>query len=698
MKHLFYLLFGMLFPVVPVFACGPFDRTYLAEDYYMFRLLGDNMKGNYPQSSLEAQYRENCEEWAKITSRSIPLDDIKRVVYKWSIEQLDSLRAPGMRHQDNSFARWIVEHQDNEVIDFLLLAKRSEWVRATRSSKWYYPVDGDEESLSLDEISRTSLAYTGERLKDRYLLQAIRALFAMSRFDTCIELWKEREKDFRTRVIKELAANYIYGACERVGDTCLLPELPLIREMKERHLLYEIQRGLHGIESYSDPSALVKYYQKVAQVIQQGDLKYEARWHYAKAFLADRLEKREEAMSSILEAKAHAKDTEIKSVVRILEIYLRTKYAEVYDPDLENYLYRELSWLDHKITDNLTTGIQAEIRDYGDYNHICGYSQYYWNDMLRKIVIGNVVPLCIKSDYKTRALQYLNMADNGIFNKVPQKGVEYFESDTDWCVKKDLLSWEEYRNSLKYSNDYDYRNDFFINLDSIGVKYVERLAYRMANPISPLDSFLNKNSYIDPQYLYDIIGTQLIAERKYKEAAFYLAQVSEQFQRSRNVASYFNRDPFPLEKRVKQSDPLYKLRFAEEMSRLESDMRHAADPNVRAESMLRYARGMQNSVGDNCWVLTSYYRGEWYGYPFYGQNQRRLAEEIVAESRKLKEKAFSLFTDDERAAKAYQDWCMWATAVKKYPDTKTSKRIRGHCDNLVDYQLSPSLAYRDRYD
>ena len=58
-------------------------------------------------------------------------------------------------------------------------------------------------------------------------------------------------------------------------------------------------------------------------------------------------------------------------------------------------------------------------------------------------------------------------------------------------------------------------------------------------------------------------------------------------------------------------------------------MRHAADPNVRAESMLRYARGMQNSVGDNCWVLTSYYRGEWYGYPFYGQNQRRLAEEVT---------------------------------------------------------------------
>lgn len=692
MKHFFYILFFLLLLVPSVFACGPFDRNYLAEEYYIFRLFGDNMEGNYPQSSLKAQYLENCKEWAKITSQTIPLDDIEQVVYKWSIEKLDSLRTHGV-YTSNSFAKWLMEHHDNEVIDFLLLAKRNEYVRFEKNSLWYYPVDGDEETTTVQGILQMSLSYTGTRLKDRYLLQAIRALFACFQFEECIDLWKKHESDFRTKIIKQLVADYIYGACERVGDTHILPDLPLIKEMKERNLLYNLQWHLHGIDASTNKDYFDEDYKKVLQVLQLKDIKYKAQWYYARAFLADKLGKREEAMSSIRKAKTYATDTEMKSVIRILEMYLRTKYAEVYDFTFENYLYGELLWLDNKITQELTPEIKEQIKSHESYwSHICGYSQYYWNDMLRKIIIGNVVPLCIKSNYKTRALQYLNMADNGIFNKVPQIGIEYYVSDSSWTTKKDLLTRDEYRNSSEYYNIYDYRNDYFINLDSIGVKYVKRLVYRIDNPITPLDSFLNRNSYTDRQYLYDIIGTQLIASRKYKEAAFYLSHVSEQFQRSRNVASYFNQDPFTFDKRLRQSDPLYKLHFAQEMSRLEDNMRYAKDPNVRAESMLRYALGMQNSVGEHCWELTSYYRGFWEPYPFHSHYQHKLVSEIITESEKLKKTAFTLFTDDERAAKAYQNWCMWKTSVTKYPHTKTAKQIRGQCDNLADYQLSPSIS------
>lgn len=694
MKHFSYILFFSLLFTSSIFACGPFDRSYLAEDYYMFRLFGDNMEGNYPQSSLKAQYLENCKEWAKITSQTIPLDDIEQVVYKWSIEKLDSLRTCGA-YASNSFAKWLIDHHDNEVIDFLLLAKRNEHVRFEKNSLWYYPVDGDEEVTTLQEILQISSSYTGIRLKDRYLLQAIRALFACFQFEECVDLWKKHESDFRTKIIKQLAADYIYGACERVGNTRILFELPLIKEMKERNLLYELQRSLHYIDYSTDKGYFDDDYKKVLQVLQLRDLKYKAQWYYARAFLADKLGKREEAILSIQKAKTYTTDMETKSVVRILEMYLRTKYAEVYDFKLENYLYEELLWLDNKITNELTPEIKGRIKDHGYYwNHICGYSQYYWNDMLRKIIIGNVVPLCIKSNYKTRALQYLNLADNGIFNKVPQIEIEYFVSDSSWTMKKDLLTWDEYRNSSEYYNAYDYRNDYFINLDSIGVKYVKRLAYRIDNPISPLDSFLNRNSYTDQQYLYDIIGTQLIASRKYKDAAFYLSHVSEHFQRSRNVVSYY--DPFTLGKRSKQPDPFYKLHFAREMSRLEDNMRYAKDPNVRAESMLRYALGMQNSVGERCWGLTSYYRGFFECYPFHSQYQHKLVNKIITESEKLKKIAFTLFTDDERAAKAYQDWCMWKSAITKYPNTEIAKLIRGQCDKLTDYQLSPTISCKFR--
>lgn len=695
MKHFFCILLFSLLLVPSAFACGPFDRNYLAKDYYMFRLFGDNMEGNYPQSTLKAQYRENCEEWAKITSRTILLSDIEQVVYRWSSEKLDSLRTHGV-YANNSFAQWLIDHHDNEVIDFLLLAKRSELIRSQQNSLWYYPMDGDKEITTLEEIAKISLAYTGKRLKDRYLLQAIRALFANQRYKDCITLWEKHENYFQTEIIKKLVVNYIYGAYEHIDKT-KIPLLPKIQEMKEWQLLYDIQKKIHEIESLNwrwENKTFDNVYKEVMQIIRQNKFNNKAQWYYIQAFLADKLEKREEAMYSILKAKTYARDIETKDVIHVLELYLRTKYTNEYNSDFENYLYGELLWLDNKITNELTPEIKERIKENGAWNHICGYSQYYWNDMLRKIIIGNVVPLCIKSNYKTRALQYLNMADNGIFNKTQQVTVDYF--DSNWILHNKTLSWDEYRNNSEYGNKYDYRNDYFINLDSLGVKYIKRLAYRIDNPISPLDSFLNKNSYIDQQYLYDIIGTQLIALRKYKEATSYLSHVSEEFQLSRNVVDYFNRDPFTLDKRLNQSDPSYKLHFAQKMSQLEYNMQNATDPNVRAESMLRYALGMQNSVGENCWVLTSYYRGCWESYPFHSQYLYKLVNEIVAESEKLKQIAFTLFADDERAAKAYQIWCMWKTTVTKYPNTETTKQIRGQCDNLTDYQLSPTISFRFR--
>ena len=73
---------------------------------------------------------------------------------------------------------------------------------------------------------------------------------------------------------------------------------------------------------------------------------------------------------------------------------------------------------DRKIVSNLDAGTRQVIASNGFYNHNCRFSQYYWNDMMRKIVIAQVVPLCISSGYKTRALQLLNYADNRIFNLV----------------------------------------------------------------------------------------------------------------------------------------------------------------------------------------------------------------------------------------------------------------------------------------
>ena len=76
----------LIFSYQYALSCGPFDRLYIPEQYYTFRVCGDNMEGiKLPQLDLKQdakkQVEENCLYWAKQTSMEIPVSDIKAVVY-----------------------------------------------------------------------------------------------------------------------------------------------------------------------------------------------------------------------------------------------------------------------------------------------------------------------------------------------------------------------------------------------------------------------------------------------------------------------------------------------------------------------------------------------------------------------------------------------------------------------------------------
>ena len=219
----------------------------------------------------------------------------------------------------------------------------------------------------------------------------------------------------------------------------------------------------------------------------------------------------------------------------------------------------------------------------------------------------------------------------------------------------------------------------------------------MQHPLCPLDKFLNERSYDDPLFLYDIIGTQLIGLMRYKEACKYLEKVSPKFNASRNIIIYCNIDPF-TGKRLAKPDNLYKLHFAQKMYALEVAARNNKNNNDKAEAMLAYARGLQNSVGEQCWPLTTYYWGCFSCYPLYSNYQRRLISDIATRAKDVKKKAFRLFTDKERAAKAYYDWKMFKTLATKYGNTTIGKYVKGKCDNLCDYKLEPELHPRMRWE
>ncbi len=699
MKRLIIISLFAIFSFPALFACGPYDREYSASQYFLFRLFGDNMDGSFKQLSKAQERQANCQKWAKATSPALPLKDIEQVVYDWNLEQIENIFSE--KETRNAFAKWIIEHKDKEIVDFLLLAKQCEQIRSAQNTLWYYFVDGDSETVQLKKVAKQAQAYKGKRLKDRYSLQAIRALFAAQQYGACVDLWKNSSRYFHNDIIKDFALNYIKGAYLHLGQSDKAEKLNLKADNEEAKALCEYQSKIHSYEHMESLEEVPDYqqlYRNVSTIISKNQFKDKARWFYTKAFLADKIGKQKEALSCIRAAKSFAADTDLKASIHVLELFLNTKYQKSYNSNFEDYLYGELLWLDKKISDGITPKIKEKIQQHGVDNHICGLSIFYWSDMLRKIVIGNVAPLCIKSNYQTRALQFINMADNLIFTKcnnaVLKKDGKYHKMFLNGAknssTSNKMVSWNDYHNSSL--NTYDYANDYFINLDSLGVESVKKLAYKISKPEKPLDNFLNSRSYTDPQFLYDIIGTQLMSVGKYAEAVEYLKKVSAQFYRSRSVSNYFDRNPFEIGKptvgkavKKPNKDLLYKLHFAQNMSRLEKEINGTSDPNTKAEKMLSYARGMQNSIGQ-CWSLTSFYWGSWDFYPFHSQYKRHCVNTLSAKAKRIKAKAFTMFTDKERAAKAYQDWCLWKTAATKYPKTKTAENIRRHCDNLVDYK------------
>ena len=103
--------------------------------------------------------------------------------------------------------------------------------------------------------------------------------------------------------------------------------------------------------------------------------------------------------------------------------------------------------------------------------------------------------------------------------------------------------------------------------------------------------FLYKYSYNDINYIYDIIGTQLIAEMKYKEAIQYITLIPDNFIQTRNIYKTIEYDAFSSGYIKNQNGKSYKLDFAKKMYALEKSIKDAINPNDKAELMLEYARG-----------------------------------------------------------------------------------------------------------
>ena len=740
-------------------ACGPYypdDPNYIL----MFRSCSPELERQWQNGCRFQDYEkeQNCILWQNITSSLIPLSDIEKVIYEAKLSDLYDLSTRSL--SNNKFAKWLSDPSHREDLEYIRIAKEIEEIREYMTNPWYYAYDGDDEHIRLAELKKICQDYNGKRHASRYALQLIRLYFAIGDYKSCIDLWENHVSKMPHNIVTDMIANYVGGAYSRQGyrDKAIeifnqsqdigslislkawegveassdytdnrikeleyiynrFPDSPLLSIKLQEYVrnresfVYNYEdwkdRGFHNpvkVKTYLDGDSLIAdaepiFYDELKQFAQKAIMSknchQKGMWNYALSYLYILDGDLDKGMSYLYRAEHSETTPFMKESIKALRFLMDAQKAGNSGVYLSK-LQRDLRWLDEQMENDVKLNPDNDWQ----YNNKLNWRVCYWQDVARKVLLGVVCPKMKQDGNHTLAIQLANYASNRIYQLAPLfKAHHYGYDDPDDKDSYDIiLPFDEYRKSWPERNYFDYQNQFFEFVYDSNADEAAKYAQRIKNPASELDKFLNERSYVDTDYIYDIVGTLYMREMNYEKATDWLSKVSSDYQQRMNIAKegYFKLDPFRYQSDKKHfiSDSNdYKLRFAQEMVQLDKMINSDAEPNRKAESKIRYAIGLRNSFG-RCWYLTTYGYNmglsywEWHtssdrnGFKnnTYAQRAYRIVDTLMDE-------AVSEFTDPEKAAQAQLEMMNYATLMKQYPNTKAATHIRSRCDNYYDYAL-----------
>ena len=699
MKSVKYTLISLLLLFCTKgFSC--WSPTYSPGEYYMFYTYDTEIRNPV---SLN---KTNIEEWRKLIKNQATIEDIKEVVYQYSICDMEKIATKKLSKGDslyrNSFVRYLQKQNDKEIIDFLILAKRCEQDRSKRADKWWYPTKEDKSNLDLQIILDEALAYKGTRLKNRYLLQAIRAAYTMENYDLCLSLWEEQIKNLPHSAVKTMCKGYIGGIEFRKGDyekaiqfyndnndqdsfwwcaKYLTKENSAIERIK---ILYKYQPSSRELEwliqdfcrvaeentnpkifdnsYYSSNAEDMKRYMELRdfalQVAAEKRSDNPAMWQYTAAFLTFLNGKTALAMQYADKAATLQGTPFIKEKIKVLQIMLEVYAAKSYDAKFEKRFFPKLQWLDSLICrdinlknrsfydyekDEWRNNMRSIKEEYNDWYAKNNYSQYYPFDMMRKIVLSVMLPKYVKQKEYTKALLLAGMASERLRSL---SNFKHIEIDTF--------------NNRVYKYHTDYSTDVFNYMDKFPVENViEYQQLLQSGGRDEFEQFLASKCYKNDDYLNELIGTKYLRLEKFEDAIFYLSKVSNQYIKDMNVYEYFHLDPFREVYAKRDSHkpyPTYKLKYAKKMLALQQKIEREQNRERKAAAILQYAVALERSVSCyQSWALTTYYMSDFDdNYDgFYNDWQKNL----LKRSEKLVEQAGKTIKNSKNVAlQAKYDW------------------------------------------
>lgn len=732
----FITTISLLFAFVQAQACvAPY---YSPSEYYLFHFVD---LPDYAPENFNLYGNENCLLWQQQTSTSIPLEDIYHLVYKSDLELLTELKSGRLLEEvkENQMAQWLVDHNDQEAIDFLILAKNCEWLRRESLSPWYYPSKEDPVRYSLNDIAELAKQKTAGRFADRYALQAVRAMTSLQQYEEIIGFWDKIEGHISEGFLRQMMLSYVAGAYAHLDNLeeakryfIAANDLNGLLECDQRYngnmsrvermeLLYEnypdcptFRLNLWEILGHIEPDrqwddedswywnwdkekAEISQLAALCDKVLEGDSRADkALWAYAATYIAHLQGDDKKADRYLKTAEKNVKDQNLVDVIKVMRMYIDAQIC-TYDKAYEQKLFTQLRWLQGMVETHIDDEVIASTSSLYELQINCSY--YYWNDAMRCILLGTVCPKMIKAGKTTLALQLANMSGYTLLNEVNQIDVNMWSPmDVAKYGSRASFTLDQYRHSGLF-NSYDYSSCFAEIMDTLSANALMAYVQIVEKPQTQFQKFLNAHSYNDLDFLNEMVGTHCLREMRYADAERYLSKVSAEYFLCTNVykEGYLNRDPFSLGLKQWSHGVEAKFRFAKTMNLLEHEIAATADPNRKALLMIDFGIGLRNSF-DYCWALTQYRQGEGYYYDL-DEHNRSCIQEAMERVGRLFEEAFASLTNNEYAAQAQLLFSNYKTVKEQYPETIAAERVRGRCDQFTDYHAEKKrFAYLGEYN
>ena len=408
-------------------ACACVYAPYSPDDAHLYRIMEDiGMYAEYPYNDYRMYdvqgfdfRKENLKLWREQTGTKMSDERLEAIVYgKYS----------GGTHD--------MFYDSDEANHCLRTARNVQKIRDATGDPWYFPSSrgGGEYTQALEELVETCKNCAEGMFRGRYVLQALRCLNTLRRWDDSIEFWEQQRDSLSHDVIftmaeREAAAAYhqtgndsiaadIYA---RVGD---IASLRMCRKERDNEMEYiykhcpdspyfpeEIQTLLTYFDREYCPTDEREYYyfrtwdkrdslraeqflRLCQRVLRERKVKDLAMWNYAAAATLDVLERPKESMVYIRQGERLCKDEFLKKSFRILRMHIEAKTLPM-NHNYDHRLYRDLRWLCSEIDKNMSPAKKERLGELTCYKW--NANTYFWNDGMRRILLSDVCPRMIKA-------------------------------------------------------------------------------------------------------------------------------------------------------------------------------------------------------------------------------------------------------------------------------------------------------------